>query len=117
MSEELEKLRLECERAWSEVDEVARERDLLRAELAQRGEPVASLMTNIQSGDVELVWNDDGFDRALWAETPLYTAPPQRQPLADQVILDLADTHLYNGGKNYDVLAFGRSIEREHGIE
>ena len=31
MSEELEKLRLECERAWSEVDEVARERDLLRA--------------------------------------------------------------------------------------
>ena len=35
MSEELEKLRLECERAWSEVDEVARERDVLRAELAQ----------------------------------------------------------------------------------
>jgi hypothetical protein len=43
-------------------------------------EPVASLMTNVQSGDVEVVWNDDGFDREMWHETPLYPAPPQRKP-------------------------------------
>jgi hypothetical protein len=35
-------------------------------------EPVASLMTNIQSDDVELVWNDDGFNKTLWRETVLY---------------------------------------------
>lgn len=40
-------------------------------------EPVASLMTNINSGDVKLVWNDEAFDRALWRETPLYTSPPR----------------------------------------
>lgn len=43
-------------------------------------EAVASLMTNIQSGDIELVWNDDGFNREMWHETPLYTAPQKRQP-------------------------------------
>jgi len=35
-------------------------------------EPAASLMTNIQSGDVELVWNDDGFSKTMWRETILY---------------------------------------------
>jgi hypothetical protein len=48
--------------------------------------PVASIMTNINSGDVKLVWNDEAFDRALWRETPLYTHPPQRKPLTDDEI-------------------------------
>lgn len=35
-------------------------------------QPAASLMTNVESGDVELVWNDDGFSKTLWRETVLY---------------------------------------------
>lgn len=45
------------------------------------------------------------------------TASPQRQPLHDMAIFDLADTHLYEGGKNYGVLAFARAIEAAHGIK
>ena len=53
----------------------------LRAALAEpEQEPVASLMTHIQSGDQKVVWNDDGFNRAFWHETPLYTAPTPRKP-------------------------------------
>jgi arsenate reductase-like glutaredoxin family protein len=43
--------------------------------------------------------------------------PPQRQPLHDMAVFDLADTHLYEGGKNYGVLAFARAIEAAHGIK
>ena len=56
--------------------------EALRAALQQpEQEPVASLMTNVQSGDVEVVWNDDGFDKEMWHETPLYTHPPRRTGL------------------------------------
>ena len=44
----------------------------------RKQEPVACLMQNLQSGDVELAWNDDGFDRAVWYEIPLYTHPPRQ---------------------------------------
>lgn len=58
--------------------QAAKVSDALRAALSQeQAEPVASLMTHVQSGDVEVVWNDDGFDRELWHETPLYNAPPR----------------------------------------
>lgn len=57
-------------------------------------EPVASLMTNIQSGDQKVVWNDDGFDRALWHETPLYTAPISRKPWVGLTVEEIFDcTH------------------------
>jgi hypothetical protein len=46
-------------------------------EVAQQ-EPVACLMQNLQSGDLELTWNDDAFDRAVWYEIPLYTHPPRQ---------------------------------------
>jgi hypothetical protein len=32
--------------------------------------------------------------------------------LADDVVFELADTNLYEGGKNFGVLAFARSIEQ-----
>jgi len=53
----------------------------LKALAQPEQEPVASLMTHIESGDVKLVWNDEAFDLTLWRETPLYTAIPQRKPL------------------------------------
>lgn len=37
-------------------------------------------------------------------------------PLTDDEIYELADTSLYDGGKNYGVLSFGRAVERAHGI-
>ena len=45
--------------------------------------------------------------------TPLYTAPPQREwvGLTDQEILDLADEHLYNGGKARDFIYHAHDIE------
>lgn len=83
-------------------------------------EPVASLMTNIQSGDVEVVWNDDGFDRALWVETPLYTHPPQqRKPLTDEEIDRITDQQW--AANNHKPVyaahrAYARAVERAHGI-
>lgn len=79
-------------------------------------EPVASLMTNIQSGDVEVVWNDDGFDRALWHETPLYAHPPQqRRPLTEEEIWRLDEPVADVPWKR--VVTFVRWIERAHGIK
>lgn len=54
-----------------------------------RAEPVASLMTNIQSGDVEVVWSDDGFNRELWHEAPLYTHAPDDTALLRQALYAL----------------------------
>jgi hypothetical protein len=83
----------------------------LRAALAEpEQEPVASLMTNVQSGDVEVVWNDDGFDREMWHETPLYTAPTPRKPLTDEEIGKIA-------GDCLDPWSCARAIERAHGIK
>jgi GTPase SAR1 family protein len=42
----------------------------------------------------------------------LYTVPPQRQPLDDLTILDIADKHLHDQ-ETYQALAFARAIERE----
>jgi nitrate reductase assembly molybdenum cofactor insertion protein NarJ len=68
------------ERDWSLLEatqaslrEHMQEIHRLRAALEQQEqEPVACLMENLQSGDVELAWNDDGFSRELWREIPLY---------------------------------------------
>jgi hypothetical protein len=45
--------------------------------------------------------------------SPLYTAPPKQWVgLTDDVVFELADTNLYEGGKNYGVLAFAKAIEQ-----
>jgi hypothetical protein len=62
--------------------------------------PVASLMTNINSGDVKLVWNDEAFDRALWRETPLYTSPP-RTALREAARQALKALEYYRSGEDY----------------
>ena len=51
---------------------------------------VASLMTNVQSGDVVVAWNDDGYDREMWHETPLYTHPELSDAEIDALRSDLA---------------------------
>lgn len=51
------------------------------------------------------------------ADVPLYTAPPQRQPLTEGEILDLWK-QVYEPGHQLHVLAnaITRAIERKHGI-
>jgi len=69
----------------------------LKAALEQpEQKPVACFMENIQSGDIKLVWNDDGFDRAIWHEKPLYTHPPLREwrGLTDEEIESIWDGYL-----------------------
>ena len=48
-----------------------------------------------------------------WVE-PLYTAPQKKEwvGLTDDVVFELADTNLYEGGKNFGVLAFARALEQ-----
>ena len=52
---------------------------------------------------------------AVYALCGPYTTPPaaQRQwvGLTDDEVYDLADEHLYNGGKNYRILSFYKAIE------
>ena len=45
---------------------------------------------------------------------PLYTAPPKREwvGLTDDAVFELVDTNLYEGGKNFGVLAFAKAIEQ-----
>ena len=43
------------------------------------------------------------------------TSPPASKPwvgLTDDAVFELADTNLYDGGKNYGVLAFAKAIEQ-----
>ena len=53
----------------------------------------------------------------LRGNTKVYITPPQRKPLTDEAVLDIADYYLYNGGKTYGVLDFARAIEAAHGIK
>jgi hypothetical protein len=50
---------------------------------------------------------------------PLYTAPPQRQPLTDAEISDLWDGHTVPvfGKTGINPIVFARAIEQAHGIK
>ena len=49
----------------------------LRAKIEEmkQQEPAAYLWTNVQSGDSEVTWDEDAFDREMWHRSPLYTTP------------------------------------------
>jgi hypothetical protein len=88
------------------------------AALAQQ-EPVAWI-TN--GGKGELWWHRSSkFDEEGNLigpnpdDIPLYTAPPKREwvGLTDDAVFELADTNLYDGGKNFGVLAFAKAIEAD----
>lgn len=57
-------------------------------------------------------WAERNPNHAHWVE-PLYTAPQKQWVgLTDDAVFELADTNLYDGGKNYGVLAFAKAIEQ-----
>ena len=80
-------------------------------EQAQKQEPVAWIT---QGGKGWLRWHksyDDNKD-----SVPLYTSPPQRQPLTPESVFQIADQHPVEGF-GPDIMAFARAIEAAHGIK
>ena len=102
--------------SWSEEDqlqEIKAAITTLQVALAEpEQEPVAWMDIDDKGQRHGLRYYSDGNRE----EVPLYTAPTPRKPLHDMAVFDLADEHLYEGGKNYGILAFARAIERAHGI-
>ena len=97
-------------------DKVTNAITALRAALAEpEQEPVGWLDTEMQ----QAYTTHELADAEGTGFVPLYTAPhapTPRKPLHDMAVFDLADEHLYEGDKNYGVLAFARAIEKAHGI-
>ena len=72
-------------------------------------EPVAWANSfDLQNFDMKVRTGPD-----LHHTVPLYTAPPKQWVgLTDDFVFELADTNLYEGGKNFGVLAFAKAIEQ-----
>ena len=62
------------------------------------------------------------YPPAHYARVNVYAHPPQRKPLTDSALLDMAadfKSQYMHGGitfDEFDVLGFARAIERAHGI-
>ena len=87
----------------------------LRQALETEQEPVAWISDSPTKGNgKQLHWTKAEAWRWSSNITPLYTAPPKKQwvGLTDDDVFEMADTNLYDGGKNYGVLAFAKAIEQ-----
>ena len=81
---------------------------ILRQALETEQEPVAWIS---EGGDVSR--SKRYMDEMGFKCNPLYTAPPKQWvSLTDDAVFELADTNLYDGGKNFGVLAFAKAIEQ-----
>lgn len=79
-------------------------------------EPVAWMHTDAYKLKVRfLEWGQQprGY-RGDWIKTPLYTAPPQRKPLSEEEMCDIAERC---GCLSADWVDFARAIEAAHGIK
>jgi hypothetical protein len=83
--------------------------EVLRQALETEQKPVAWLS---EGGDVSR--SKRYMDEMGFKCNPLYTAPPNKEwvGLTDDAVFELADTNLYEGGKNFGVLAFAKAIEQ-----
>ena len=86
--------------------------DALRAALAQpEPEPVAWMQTE-NFIDSAGLWDERKTFNFEGDGTPLYTAPPQRNPLTEEEIAALSEQHIFASR----LTKFVRAIERAHGI-
>jgi len=100
----------QAERVKRAEESFAAASEEMKGEQAERQAPVAWANIN-KHGDITHTSNK----RMPWANTPLYTAPPQRQPLPEEEIVQIVRDELgYSIGS--DDVAFARAIERKHGI-
>jgi len=80
----------------------------------------AKTPTDSATGFIDGVWYGPG--PTAWqcqcgkpyTVTCISSKPPKREwlGLTDDAVFELADTNLYDGGKNYGVLAFAKAIEQ-----
>ena len=84
-------------------------------------EPVAWLQIGVgplHEGDViarttkPKEWNSE-----WWKFEPLYTTPPQRKPLTDEEIMNIAKVSCIGISPHEDTLNFAKVIEAVHGIK
>ena len=90
--------------------EFAAEITALRAALAEPVQPVAWIYQNANTDTEYLVWKR-GEGGRNWR--PLYTAPPQRKPLAEEDLRRMWAAYAPIVG---GVIDFARAVERAHGI-
>jgi hypothetical protein len=71
----------------------------------------AKTPTDSATGFIDGVWYGPWYGTAL---TCISSKPSKREwvGLTDDAVFELADTNLYDGGKNYGVLAFAKAIEQ-----
>jgi hypothetical protein len=89
----------------------------LIAELESQ-EPVAWLLTGnapLFDGEIIVHMSKPKWIPEWWRAEPLYTHPPQRKPLTDEQILNVARDH-YNPHQRPEI-SFARAIEASHGIK
>ena len=93
----------------NDVKKIDDARQALQQALETEHEPVAWANSyDLQNFDMKVRTGPD-----LHHTVPLYTAPPKQWVgLTDDVVFELADTNLYEGGKNFGVLAFAKAIEQ-----
>ena len=86
-------------------------------------EPVAWMFQHEETGRMNYVSNDGIHDPTMFLGMnpryalvcPLYTTPPQRKPLTDEEINDIAKNYALNNPTT--PLHFARAIEAVHGIK
>ena len=97
----------QAERVKRAEEAFAAASDEMKGEQAEKQAPVGEVLN--ERGDV------DYLSYVPPAGTPLYAAPPQRQPLTEEEIVQIVRDELgYSIGS--DDVAFARAIERAHGI-
>ena len=104
--------------SWETGDAWMNAVQILREALAQREpEPMAWAVYDIKHGGSKtLHWPEQhspNGDPSQFKAVPLYSVPPQRQPLTDEEIDQLSRT-MVKGGKSVNWLC--RAIEQAHGI-
>jgi hypothetical protein len=103
----------EAVRALRQALEVNMSEERVDETVKQEHEPVAFI--NVEKQKLEWAkltsWHTPTIVNL--PKIPLYTAPPKQWVgLTDDVVFELADTNLYEGGKNFGVLAFAKAIEQ-----
>ena len=111
--------------AYDQCDPLAVVMQELRAALAEpEQEPVAWRTFDGEGGYDYRTYEDNEDYAAEWAKRnpqhvgwvePLFTAPPQRMPLTDDAIWQIATHCTFGGDLHAD--KFARAIEAAHGIK
>ena len=70
-------------------------------------------------GEGIFIYGEDKFQKIkdVVEFIPIYTTPPQRKPLTDEEIMNIAKVSCIGISPHEDTLNFARAIEAAHGIK